>query len=521
MIIDLTQITDQLNRIESKLDKILEFDVKPPTVTPTNPEQPEPSPQPEPEKPTNPEPEQPNNPPSEVINFTDAYYKAIKDSKVEEIYLEEGKTYKVDYIERHLLMNRKLKIHSGEKRATLIFGVENYTPQIHKKQDGELFLLHDNSTLIIENVNICQPKQLKTVQYFNPRIFSSAQWATATWTAIIKNCDTTMMGNNGGFGIGFAYGSPDQNHLALINFKHYGTGLMDAKNPYQDGIMYVSLRDVDTYAYDDIDLSSVQFEHIGTLKDNILTFDGSIFELSSGYNFTWRDNTSYLMLYDRYTFFIDGYKDDTIISDNQIRLRPQAKGKTNVGVLSDKEIYSNEVEMHSGDQFEYRGEYYTIISKDRIKYPYFDERTTQAKKEPKKSRALVYELNKPINTSDLFIDINYKSKKIKFKDAPITLVYRSNGGFKTTENTKYREPSMITGSGIGHLSYNHSDISMNAKNVKHRGFYRGSEKGKGISLIWNLVNCEGFKGSGNYFNPVLPVTSEDIDLPERILNLIK
>ena len=461
-------------------------------------------------------------PVDDVIDFTDEYYRSVKDTSISEIYLEEGKTYLVKKIERIMLMNRSLKIYSGEGRATLIFGVENYSPLLHGAQNGELFYMHDHSSLFIDNVNICQPKQLKTVQYFNPRIVSSAQWATATWTAVIRNCDTTVLGDHGGMGMGFLYGSANQNHLALLNFKHYGTGLMDAKNPYQDGIMYITKRDVKCYAREDAlnKLGAIDFEQIGSLKDGVLTFDGDVYSLTAGYNYTWRDNTSYIVLYDRYTFFIDGYREDSTPSNYQFRFRSQASGKINFHVMGSKSIYSNEFEMHAGDKFRYNGVEYEVTSKDRIQYPFFDSRTTEAIAEPHKARALVYQLDKdlPLNTGS--IEIEYLSEKIEFKDQPVTLLYKANGGFRTTKNTTYREQGMISGRGIGHLSYNHSDITMNAKDVEHLGFYRGSQGGKGISLMWNMVNCEGYDESGEYFIHDLPITQDIIDVPDRVKNII-
>ena len=440
-----------------------------------------------------------------------------------DIKLESGKHYKGGLIRSQMLHGRSVKIYSDspENRPILEFGVKGYTPLKNGKQDGQLFMIHDNSSLVIQNVDVCQDKQVTTVETFNPRLFISAQWPSARWTALVKNCDTTRLGNNGGFGVGLVYGGTQENHFGLINFKHFGTGLMDAKNPYKDAVLYVTLRDVDCYAREDAKLNQTDFQHIGSLKDNVLTFDGSVFSLTFGYNWTWMDNDSYIVLYDRYTFFLDGYASDTVVSDNQFRIRPQAKGKCTVGVISANEIYSDVIEMHAGDQFRYNNEIYTIISKDRIGYPLFDDRTTEAKIEPLKSRALVYTLDKVLPVINQLIEIEYLSLQIEFNDKPITLLYKGNGGFKTTMLTKYRQSDMLNSRGIGHLSYNHSDISMDARNVKHLGFYRGSERGNGKSLIWNLDNCQGFEDSGVWFKTAIPVTrNQNLPLHQRIASLL-
>jgi hypothetical protein len=471
--------------------------------------------------PPTPEPPTPEPPTPDWIDFTEEYYKLINEG-VEEIYLEAGKTYHVSVIKQTLLLNRKIKIYSGEERATLVFGVENYSPIIHGQQDGLLFLLHDNGQLVIENVNICQPKQLKTVMYWNPRIFAGSAWKDLIWTVAIKNCDTTAIGENGGFGLGFMYGSPEQNHVALINFKHYGTGLMDAKNSYEDSILYVTMRDIKTNAQEEAQnkLSAINFEHNGSLKDGVLDFDGDVYSLTSGYNYTWRDNDAYLVLWDRFTFFIDGYKEDSTPSNNKFRFRKQAEGKCKFHVMDSNSIYSNELEIHAGDKFDYKGSEYTVVSKDRIQYPFFDSRTTEAILEPWKARAIVYQLDKPLPIQTGEIEINYKGEKIEFDDQPITLLYKANGSFKTDLNTKYRDGNMIQGRGIGHLSYNHAQISMNAKDVEHLGFYRGSNQGKGISVLWNMVNCVGFDESGDYFMHSLPITQNDVPIPERITKIL-
>ena len=80
---------------------------------------------------------------------------------------------------------------------------------------------------------------------------------------------------------------------------------------------------------------------------------------------------------------------------------------------------------------------------------------------------------------------------------------------------------MLNSRGIGHLSYNHSDISMDARNVDHFGFYRGSERGNGKSLIWNLDNCQGFEDSGVWFKTAIPVTKNaNLPLHPRVQALL-
>lgn len=438
------------------------------------------------------------------------------------IHLDPGKHYWGGPVSRQTLLDRDVRILCADpiNKPILEFGFENYSPVANGNQEGDLFWMHNNSTLIIDNVDICQADQQKTVQIFNPRILSSAAADWANWTAIIRNCDTTRLGKNGGFGIGSVVGSSLKNHLALLDFKHWGVGLIDAKNPYENGVLYVTMRNVDAYLQDDARISPTSFQHIGSLNDNVIEFDGDVYSFTSGYNFKDRDNFSYLMLWDRFTFFLDGYKADTVQGPNKFKLRPQAEGKCNFGVLNSSEIYSNEYEMHAGDTFNYLGVTYTVRSKNRINHPWFDSRTTESKSEPSKARAIVYRLDQNLPLGFGFIEIEYKGKKIEFTNKEITFSYVDNQEFLSDINTKYRQSNLISSRGIGHLSYSHSTISMDAQNVKHLGPYRGSEAGKGKSLIWNLYNVEGME-EHPWFGSALPVTHQpDLPLHPRIKNLL-
>jgi hypothetical protein len=499
MIIDLSELFESLKRIESKIDTILE------SKTLEAPEKPQDS--------IISLPPPPIEVGMERIDISDTF-KGNNDIK-----LESGKHYWAGHIFRQTLLNRDVKIYSDspENRPILEFGVENYDPHKNGKQDGELFWIHDNSTLVIQNVDICQSPQIQTVQTFNPKILSSASVDNIKWTAIIQNCDTTRLGNNGGFGIGTIAGSKLENHLALLNFKHWGSGLIDAKNPYQDGVMYVTMRDVDAYLGYDARISPTSFRHTGSLKDNVIEFDGSVYSLTAGYNFTWRDNFSYVMLWDRFTFFIDGYKNDTVVSENKFRLRPQPKGKVTFGVLSASEIFSNEYEMHAGDKLKIGNTVYTVTEKNRLPYPEFDSRTGR---DQKFARAIKYTLDKTLPFEMESVEIEYLSPQIEFKDHDITFSYLNNNGFLTDLNTTYRQSNLLKSRGIGHLSYSHSSISMDAQNVKHLGPYRGSKSGTGKSLIWNLYNVEGME-EHDWFQSDLPVTHvPNLPLHKRIQELL-
>ena len=180
---------------------------------------------------------------SGMVEFTDEFYRLV-DSK-SEILLESGKTYRVHTIKQKKV-NKKIDFKTtGSERANLLFGVENYKPW-EGNESWALFKIQNGAEFISKNINWCLVPQLVTPQRYIPNFFTSDRNPNAVYTAIIQDCDTTALGRNGGFGIGLIHGSVEQNHIALINFKHAGGRLMDLKNPDPKSVLYLTMKDVDT-----------------------------------------------------------------------------------------------------------------------------------------------------------------------------------------------------------------------------------------------------------------------------------
>jgi hypothetical protein len=560
MKLDLTPILEELKSINSKLDKILEFDVQPPTVEPTNPE-PEPIPTPEPD----------------IIDFTDDFYRLVNEAS--EIILESGKTYRVNTLQ-HTPLNRKLHFKtSGKERANILIGVENYLPETHEKQSGSVFKLLDGAEFVSENINWCIPPQRPKAERYVPNLFGSDRDKNATWTAIVKDCDTTALGKNGGMGIGLLYGSLGENHVALINYKHHGHLLMDLKNSDPDCVMALTMENVQAYHDQDtfnpnfipcqirfskdfsgFDLNGDYGTHCAEVKE-----PDTFYVLSNQfYNRGWNNRLNMIHI-DRFTFWLPSSRFlqamvDPVLGNNTEWDINYGITQTNIGSkvivnqipiegetyslsrdywikdLEFPEISKNKirsfgnrhlsnpnsfpVEFQAGDVIEINGIEYKIIHKERGNNWHIEHEYRQVAGEPSQYVFSSLTLDKDL-PNDLPISFNAKVVKScakslldgQYRDA--YMVYKGNSAIDLTENDKFGDKQILHSAGFGHLCYNHKEISLWAKNVNLDGFYRQSS-GSGKTLYYNLVDSH-FQGQ---FEPPIKVT-ENLEMPKRIKELIK
>jgi hypothetical protein len=84
-------------------------------------------------------------------------------------------------------------------------------------------------------------------------------------------------------------------------------------------------------------------------------------------------------------------------------------------------------------------------------------------------------------------------------------------------NTKFEDREVLSSDPVGHLSYNHKEITLWAKNFKHNGFYRQSLSNVGKSNGYTLINCSGFEGQ---FKPDAPVRNSG-EMSQVAVNLIQ
>ena len=167
-------------------------------------------------------------------------------------------------------LNRKLHIIGNN--STILIGVENYEPW-KGGESGSLFRLLDGAEFYSKGVNWCIPPQLAIAQRYIPNLFYSEPNSEATWTALVKDCDTTIFGKNGGMGLGFVYGSKGENYLGLINYKHAGGQLMDLKVPNVDDVLYLVMKDVTTDYLDKSEYNPTYFKSKVRFTKNFDGFD--------------------------------------------------------------------------------------------------------------------------------------------------------------------------------------------------------------------------------------------------------
>lgn len=461
---------------------------------------------------------------SEWENITADFYKDLETKEL--IELQAGHKYRVDHIKKTAI-NRNLRIVKTGTGANpiLMIGIENFRSWIDK-QDGVLFYLLNGAQILIEFIDVCSPPQLRLMQRFTPCFFESVQDDQAQWTVAIKDCNTRVMGDNGGWGLGFLRGGLKENHAALINFDHAGPGLMDGKNPYLNSVLALTLWNVTTDYEDESKYGNTTIKCRGFIKDGVFTLtDDTLTDcLLSSYQFRedmYNANETFIIHGGRFTFLVEGKK--SLLNSKQIQLRKTPKGnvkvifkthetKNNLGQVIDvqrKVYFPADMEPHAG-MVTSCGK---ILTKDRTSsYEWVDFVAPSDK-----VGMIACTVEHPLTDGEHVISIQEESFDLPEQD--FYLIAKQDYNFPSTVDTKFgKDYQIMNTEPVGHLSYNHSNVTINARNVQHLGKYRQSGRGLGICNYVNLFNCEGF---GFQFDPVVPVTSKDMDIPERIHNLIE
>jgi len=456
--------------------------------------------------------------PNGLIQYTKEFYEGIVKGS---LILESDKTYLVDYIKTTPIYS-KLKITTtGKLPATLIIGKENYLAYTNT-QAGYLFDVRNGAEIIIDNVNFTQPKQIVSSQPFMPSLFNSVQDENAVWTILIKNYNNAAIARNGGFGLGFLYGGKPGNYVGLINVKHVGPSLMDLKNPYGGGVMYLVMENVDADYKNPYEWGTNKLLIKGKVNTNntfTITRGGTIQFLYNHY-FTTDvvSNMSFLAHVGRFTFMIDTI--GSVIDSYNFKLRPAPKDGDKVVIKRDgttPRAFFVGKEPHAGDKFVINGITYTIVQKNRT---YVTDWTTwgdQYNKELAYQLACFTDISLPID-GEYVLSSYVSSFNLTDIEQPAYLIYKGNYDFRTYSNTKFEDNEVLSGPVVAHQCYNHSTISMWDKNAKLIGYYRQTNNGDGNTLGFNMINCEGFSPE---FNPPVAVTNDpNLPMPARIKDLL-
>jgi hypothetical protein len=444
-------------------------------------------------------------------NITEEWYSKLSNPLVTEIVID-GKC-RVDNI-KAVTITRKLTI-KGINNATILFGKEYYNPYKDEAQDWNLITLDNNAEVVIEDVNLCIPKQTPRITTYLPTIFKSLPNHNSKWNAVVKNCDTTILGNNGGMGLGLVYGSAEGNYIGAINFKHVGVGFVEAKASIggtTNGILYLVLENVST----DGTLEGTLNTHKTKVKG---IFNDGSFKITSNhdvtaiynhfYNSDASDNYAHILHVGRFTFMLLDNCDD---KNKTYKLRPNAKGTIRIRVVGGK-LYTPNFESHAGDSFTLNSIKYNIIEKGRDEHPFWSNNFNAAGSELSYHPYCV--LDKSLTDGEYFVNWSSSFNLIGTEEDTWILYKDSRFGFRSYPNTLFENYEIMNGDAVGHSMYNHAEISLWAKDVIQKGYYRQTSR-EGKTLGYNMINCTGFKDE---FKPPVQVTT-NIPMPDRIKKLI-
>ena len=416
---------------------------------------------------------------------------------------------------------------------------------------------------------------IKCTESYFPRLFTNTRKTNQKLRVAVINCDATLnqrnpLCNSFGFGIGYIYDS--DNLFYLKNFKNRGGSFTDFKVP-DGGKLWLVLDNVQLDFEDKKDFQSTYFlskikftkerkelpnhpaypEYVAETTDssffyfnnqfyargwnnrlNMIHIDRFVFLLPSAQYFknihdplfggigrwqisdlfTQTMNGSQVMMFDiprvGQKYWVQKSGHDTIrtfVNWCQI----QNKSVHEVSVPDN----GQPVELQPGDILEIQGENYKIVMKERGEYPampggYQDFNS----KEESQYIFSNCKLDRPLPAGEIFEVLVKKSCSeylLDGKEYNAYYMYKGNSQIALTEDSKFGGDQILYTAGMGHLSYNHKEIGLWAKDTVHKGFYRQSS-GKGESPGYTLINCTGFE---NEFNPDVPIKDSG-EIPQEL-----
>jgi hypothetical protein len=446
---------------------------------------------------------------------------SVKYSLTKTIELQDGKTYVIpEYEKTNLAGDFFLLAKNG---SNLKLGLEDFFPWSAintKRQAGSLFDFGGNSiTIVIKNVNFLPPhRRVNGAQLFFTSLFRSTPNKGQTAKVAVINMDTTLEVNGKdtrynqvGFGYGFMYSSERGNYVIGKGISHRGPGFMDFKANFGGGLFAV-FEDIKTDFKDEESFATPRIKVRGTLEDNVFTITSghTIYQIFT-YDFG-EGNVSHLLHFGRFTFMIDGR--DAVINASQFRVRPFGKGIVKLRLKDSHSVYAKSIELHAGDELIFQGQNFRIVEKTRTYVTEWMQGDDEVK------YAMCLKLDRALPESSGSIDFEIKSIGETLNNGQeheSYLIYKANYEFRTYPNTKFGDGEVLSSDPVGHLSYNHKEITLWAKNFQHNGFYRQSLSGVGKSNGYTLIDCSGFEGQ---FKPDEPVKNFG-EMPEVAKKLIQ
>jgi len=446
---------------------------------------------------------------------------SMKYSITKTIELQDGKTYVIpEYEKINLSRDFFLLAKNG---SNLKIGLEDFfqwSGKSTKRQAGSLFDLGGNSiTIGIRNVNFLPPhRRIKAAQIFSTSLFRSTPNKGQKARVIVLNMNNTLEVNGNdsrynqvGFGYGFMYSSEPGNYVIGKGIRHRGPGFMDFKANFGGGLFAV-FEDITTDFKDEESFASPRIKVTGILKNNVFTITSghTIYQIFT-YDFG-EGNVAHLLHFGRFTFVINGK--EAVINASQFRVRPYGKGIIKLRVRDAMSVYAKSIELHAGDELIFQGQSFKIIEKTRTYVTEWREGDEDVR------YAICLKLDKALPQASGYLDFELKSIGEMLnngKEQESYLIYKGNYEFRTYPDTKFGDREVLSSDPVGHLSYNHKEITLWAKNFQHKGFYRQSLSRVGKSNGYTLIDCSGFEGQ---FQPDEPVKNSG-EMPDIAQKLIQ
>ena len=462
MIIDLTPITDQLDRIEAKLDKILNQEVIVPQII---------------VKPVDPVPQ-----PTEKKITIEDWSAFIQGKSL--IELKDGFTYLVPNYQTEKITNDLTITCNG--KATIIFGKDYYNQWKDKTEQRFIFDLGVwNNKISIENVDIYTGKTQTEVQPFWRTLFWNRNEKGQTGSITLKNCNTNLE-------LGLLYSGSQYEYLTVkaedINFE--GVWWQSLKAPNGGGLLSI-MRNCNLKQIDPV----THFESALSFKQGLVTSNISFWRIENEFN--QNGNSCNIVYLDNMTFLLKRGGNKDFSHD----IRPIAEaGKVYKVQTSLTEfgtgITSNEIELQAGDIISYQNIDYVIKRKDRVDGGAFE----------KSGYAMEYNFEHDIKELEIEITVK-KSRGQSLLDGVTRkgyMIFKYNQNFITWSDKEPNMNHILLSNPFGVLSYNHKEITVDWENVNHDGFYRQSWSGVGFSNGYRIVNCTGLN---DQFSPDISITT--------------
>lgn len=464
-----------------------------------------------------------------------------QNSDVSILLLQDGKKYRIKEYSRQKLKKNLFVV--ARNNAELVFGVDYYDQwddESKIKQDKYLFDLGTwNSQVAFVNIDLTGAVNVNEVQPFFRCIFINSTEVGQTGIIALINSKTNME-------FGLLYSGSDEDPLTVIqkdvSFK--GIFWQELKANNGGGIQLVmedcNLEQVDPPVYfekklifspDSVQLENGSFNQIENLfqgfgnSSNIIFVEGMTFLLPpttyyKNYHNRYNQDTVERANHDSFhlirhipkrgeKFLMSrSYTDNGDLKADMLR---NVINWERLGLPPQKNIVR---ELQAGDRISINGELYTIKVKDRLVGVNF---------------ASEYRLNGQDSyyTNEFKLDRDLPSSIPKVLEVEIIesrgeqlldkqprngyLIFKYNKNWQTNTEIDHGLDYMLASNPFGVLSYNHVEISIWAKNVKHQGFYRQSKSGKGYSKGYTLINCTGFN---DQFAPKVPVSDHGEMPPE-------